>query len=74
MILGLNSLHYTLNTKHLKGTSVLMAKTLEAKGYIAFPICLDVWESLEDFERIPYLMQAIRIKNEYCMQLSNRIS
>lgn len=37
-------------------------KTLEARGYTVLPICLKEWNALADFEKFPYLMQAIKLK------------
>lgn len=39
-----------------------MTKTLEALGYPVVAFNLDEIESLSDFERIPYIMQAIKQK------------
>lgn len=49
----------------MKGTTALMIKILEAKGYTVVPICLEEWNDLPDFEKIPYVMQAIKNKTEY---------
>ncbi|KAF5308173.1 hypothetical protein FQR65_LT06353 [Abscondita terminalis] len=70
LIFALGSSNYTLNSKRLKQTTALMLKTLECKGYSIIPICLDVWNSLADFEKVPYLMQEIKIKTENDVRIS----
>lgn len=71
LVLALGPLHYTLNSKRLKATSALMIKTLEAKGYTVVPICVEVWEVMADFEKIPFLMQAIRLKTQNSVRASD---
>ncbi|KAF2879474.1 hypothetical protein ILUMI_26698 [Ignelater luminosus] len=64
VILALNEPYYTINSNRLKATSILLIKTLEAKGFTVVPICMETWNSLADFEKIPFLMQSIRVKSE----------
>ncbi|KAK4885237.1 hypothetical protein RN001_001508 [Aquatica leii] len=71
LILALGSSNYTINTKRLKQTTAFTIKTLEAKGHSVIPVCLDIWNSLADFEKVPYLMQAIRLKIENEFQMSD---
>lgn len=42
-----------------------MINTLEAKGYAVVPISTMLWKSLPDFEKLPYIMEAIKSKTEY---------
>ncbi|KAJ8943016.1 hypothetical protein NQ318_008334 [Aromia moschata] len=73
LILGLRSVHYTLNTKELRGSVALSLKSLEVDGYSVLPVNLEIWESLSDFERIPYLMQEIKNKMDTDIAISENI-
>lgn len=53
---------YTLNTGKPRSNILLKMKILEAKGYLVVPIGIENWNELEDFEKIPYLMRAIKEK------------
>ncbi|KAJ8979644.1 hypothetical protein NQ317_001351 [Molorchus minor] len=64
LILVFHPIHYTINTKELRQTAVLSIKTLELAGYNVMPVNLEAWEALNDFEKIPYLMQNIKNKME----------
>ncbi|XP_018322928.1 uncharacterized protein LOC108735467 [Agrilus planipennis] len=64
LISTLRPWHYSINCRRINGITSHMIKTLQAKGYTVIPVCLEEWESLADFEKIPYLMQAIKIKVE----------
>lgn len=46
----------------MKGSTLLMIKTLEALGHPVVAFNLEQIEELSDFEKIPYIMQAIRSK------------
>ncbi|KAF5303619.1 hypothetical protein FQA39_LY09866 [Lamprigera yunnana] len=70
LIFALGPSQYTINTKQLRGSTAFTLKTLEHKGYSIVPISLETWTSLPDFERIPYLMQAIKLKMEDAVQMS----
>lgn len=52
---------------------MLMIKTLEAKGFTVVPVCMETWNSLADFEKIPFLMQSIRLKSEDNTRISNAV-
>ncbi|KAJ8924042.1 hypothetical protein NQ315_006819 [Exocentrus adspersus] len=62
LIMALRPIHYTINTKVLKESMSLAIKILEMDGHSVLPINLEAWESLSEFEKIPYLMQQIRSK------------
>lgn len=40
----------------------ILLKSLEAKGYAVLTINQDLWDNLQEFEKIPYLMQSIKSK------------
>lgn len=61
--MALRPFHYTIN-QQLLGATTLMLKTLDVKGYSVVSINVTVWKSLQDFEKIPYLMEAIKSKTE----------
>lgn len=46
----------------MKGTTILAIKTLEALGHPVVAFNVEEIEALSDFERIPYIMQAIKQK------------
>nr|CAD7401538.1 unnamed protein product [Timema poppensis] len=55
---------YTNNCHRLRGHFVLVGKTLEALGYVVVHISLELWEKLLDHEKIPYLMQNIKLSSD----------
>ncbi|XP_063908146.1 uncharacterized protein LOC135126209 [Zophobas morio] len=59
-ILGLRHFSYTLNNRIARSSTNLNVKVLESQGYQVVPVNLEVWEGLPDFERIPYIMRAIK--------------
>ncbi|XP_017776331.1 PREDICTED: uncharacterized protein LOC108562481 [Nicrophorus vespilloides] len=73
LIYGLNNMHYMRNTKTMKGFVSHSIKTLESMGHTVVSICLDDWNALSDFERIPFLMQAIKEKTEHLAIMSDSI-
>lgn len=54
--------YYTINGRRSKGSTVLMLKTLEALGHAVVAFNFEEIQELSDFERIPYIMQAIKQK------------
>lgn len=48
----------------MKSYVSLLLKIFEVKGYQVVPINHEDWMALEDFEKIPYLMQGINSKIE----------
>ena len=42
----------------------LTLRALEAMGYFTVPVFLQIWMDLPDYEKIPYLMQSIKLKCE----------
>ncbi|XP_018569401.1 uncharacterized protein LOC108909516 isoform X2 [Anoplophora glabripennis] len=70
LILALRPIQYTINTKVLRGTTTLAIKTLEHDGHSVLPVNLEIWESLNDFEKIPYLMQHIKNKVDSDVSIS----
>lgn len=55
---------YAINSERVRGTARLFINTLEALNISVVPVLQTVWESLPDSEKIPYIMQNIRIKAE----------
>lgn len=62
--MALDSICYT-NNKHLLGSTSLKLQTLEAKGYSVVPVPIALWKSLPEFERVPYITEAIKSKTKY---------
>lgn len=62
LVLAIPPGSYSLNGKRLRGNIALRIKTLEALGYAVVSVSTDDWKSLQDYEKIPFLMQAIRLK------------
>lgn len=73
LVLALPHFHYTVNCRRMKGTTALMIKILETKGYTVVPICLDEWNDLPDFEKIPYVMRTIKSKTEFYENTSKSV-
>ena len=57
---------YVVNGERLRGVYDLDIRTLERAGYDVVSINLTKWESLMDYEKIPFLMQQIRLKEKTC--------
>ncbi|XP_063231183.1 uncharacterized protein LOC134535819 isoform X2 [Bacillus rossius redtenbacheri] len=55
---------YAVNCSRLKGYYVLSGKTLEALGYAVVHINLQQWTGIPDREKIPYLMQNVKLQCE----------
>ena len=53
---------YISNGDTLKGYNMLELRTLEGLGCSVVAINIDKWMKLSEYERIPYLMQQIRSK------------
>ncbi|KAK9752661.1 RAP domain [Popillia japonica] len=64
LLMALDSICYT-NNKHLLGSTSLKLQTLEAKGYSVVPVPIALWKSLPEFERVPYITEAIKSKTKY---------
>lgn len=50
------------NNERVRGLFRIQINSIEALGIAVAPILHPVWNTLPDFERIPYLMRAIREK------------
>lgn len=61
-ILCIKPIFYTINTKVLRESVNLSIKMLEEQGYPVVYINAETWSNLEEFEKIPYLMQNIKTK------------
>lgn len=59
-----SSTDYVSNGDRLRGVFELELRTLERAGYDVVSINLGIWESLQDFEKIPFLMQQVRLKEK----------
>jgi len=55
---------YAINCQRLRSVPSLTLRTLEALGHYVVPVSLQQWVNLPDYEKIPYLMQNIKIKCE----------
>ena len=55
---------YVANGDRLRGVYALDLRTLESAGYDVVTINLEKWESLLDYEKIPFLMQQVRLKEK----------
>lgn len=55
---------YAINVDRLKGVYSLMIEILKARGITVIPIGLHQFHQLLDHEKIPYLMQKIRLCTE----------
>lgn len=64
LVLCLAETSYNQNCKRLRVVPSLTLKTLETLGYTVVPVSLQLWTSLPDYEKIPYLMQNIKMKCE----------
>ncbi|XP_067132608.1 FAST kinase domain-containing protein 1, mitochondrial-like [Centruroides vittatus] len=64
-IIVADDLCFCKNSGHLKGWMKLQLQTLGKLGYLPLMINLRNWESLQDHEKIPYLMREIQeiVKN-----------
>ncbi|XP_012258072.2 uncharacterized protein LOC105687202 [Athalia rosae] len=63
---------YSTNSRRLKGDWALLLKTLETlTGYTVISISSKMWNGLMDREKIPYLMQAIRLKFDSISAFAN---
>ncbi|EFA07285.1 uncharacterized protein LOC660773 [Tribolium castaneum] len=71
-ILGLRHFGYTLNKKMRSSTNMAI-RALEANGCQVVPVCLEVWEGLPDFEKIPYLMQAIKERTDSDLNVTESV-
>lgn len=56
--------YYSVNCQRMKGIPSLIVRTLEALNYVVLPISYPVWTGMPDNEKIPYLMQGIKLKCE----------
>lgn len=55
---------YVINGDRLRGIYDLELRTLERTGYDIVPVNLGKWEALQDYEKIPFLMQQVRLKEK----------
>ncbi|XP_046423643.1 uncharacterized protein LOC124181288 isoform X1 [Neodiprion fabricii] len=63
---------YTNNSQCLKGSWTLLLRTLEKQtGHAVISINLAIWNDLKEHEKIPHLMQAIRLKCDYLSEAAN---
>ncbi|XP_043273878.1 uncharacterized protein [Venturia canescens] len=63
LILYLPQHAYSINTQKMMGPRTLQMKSLETlTGYTVVPIQSTIWTSLPASQRIPYLMQTIKLK------------
>ncbi|XP_022913028.2 uncharacterized protein [Onthophagus taurus] len=71
LILGLSNQRYSVRTKIMKASTMLTIKMLEDKGYAVVPIDLGVFKNCQDFEKIPYIMEQIKLKTNYMEEISS---
>jgi len=71
VVLGLSGNHYAANKIQIKGSTQLLLKNLEQKGYIPVPINLKIWNALQDYEKIPYIMQEIKTRANFNSEVEN---
>jgi hypothetical protein len=64
LIIIFNSGDYSANGSRLRGVNQLELRLLEREGYDVVPINFSEWESLQDYEKIPFVMQQIRLKEK----------
>lgn len=64
LVLCMPASSYAVNCQRLRSVPSLTLRTLEAMGYSVVPVSLQLWLNLPDYEKIPYLMQSIKIKCE----------
>ncbi|KAJ9598021.1 hypothetical protein L9F63_026874 [Diploptera punctata] len=64
LVLCLPETFFNQNCKRLRAIPSLTLKTLESMGYIVVPVSLQLWTLLPEYEKIPYLMQNIKIRCE----------
>lgn len=64
LVLCMPASSYAVNCQRLRSVPSLTLRTLEAMGYSVVPVSLQLWMNLPDYEKIPYLMQSIKIKCE----------
>lgn len=64
LVLCMPASSYAVNCQRLRSVPSLTLHTLEAMGYSVVPVSLQLWMNLPDYEKIPYLMQNIKIKCE----------
>lgn len=64
LVLCMPASYYAVNCQRLRAVPSLTVRTLEALGYSVVPVALQHWMNLPDYEKIPYLMQNIKMKCE----------
>jgi FAST kinase domain-containing protein 2 len=64
LVLCMPASYYAVNCQRLRTVPSLTVRTLEALGYSVVPVSLQHWINLPDYEKIPYLMQNIKMKCE----------
>jgi len=52
--------NYVINLNTLRGPFALMNKTIEALDVKILSVSVDVWDSLIDYEKIPYIMRELQ--------------
>jgi len=52
--------NYVINLNTLRGPFALTNKTIEALDVKLLCVSMDVWESLMDYEKIPYIMRELK--------------
>jgi RAP domain len=68
-VLGFHPGCYSVNSSRLRGNFGLLVRSLESLGYSVVPVSVQHWSALLDQEKIPYLMQNIKIKCEALQQV-----
>jgi len=72
LIFNLPDIAYAINSQRLKSTWSLKIKSAEAlTNSNAIAINSGSWLKLPEYERIPYLMQAIKLKSEHLLESTN---
>lgn len=51
-----------VNSERVKGMMRIQINSVEALGIAVVPVLQPVWNTLPDFEKIPFLMRAVRRK------------
>jgi len=72
MFFNLPDTAYAINSQRLKSTWSLKIKSAETlTNSNAIAINSTSWLKLPEYERIPYLMQAIKLKSEHLLESAN---
>ncbi|XP_050527308.1 uncharacterized protein LOC126897620 [Daktulosphaira vitifoliae] len=63
-IMFCKSTNYSINLERLKGPNAMMIRTIESMGLPVLGISKRIWDSLIDYEKIPYIMRELKSKTE----------